>query len=85
MKRFKTFLSEMDKGVLSKKTHTADECARKHGVPRSLIDNQLKAGIQIEREHTKTVSAAKEIALDHLWEIPDYYSRLKKMEASAEK
>ena len=28
---------------------------------------------------------AKEIAMDHLSEIPDYYSRLQKMEAKAKK
>lgn len=85
MKKFKEFLSEMDKGPLSKKTHSPTECAHKHGVSRSVIDKQLNIGVAIEREHTNSDSAAREIALDHLWEIPDYYSRLKKMESSAEK
>jgi hypothetical protein len=41
---------------------------------------QLKMGIEVEYEHTKSEHIAKKIALDHLAEIPDYYTRLKKME-----
>lgn len=42
-------------------------------------------GIPIEHEHTKDRVLATDIALQHLDEIPDYYTRLKKMEASAKK
>jgi hypothetical protein len=42
-------------------------------------------GIPIEHEHTKNKILATDIALQHLEEIPDYYTRLKKMEASAKK
>lgn len=42
--------------------------------------NELKMGIKIEHEHTKNKTIAKRIALDHLAELPDYYTRLKKME-----
>jgi hypothetical protein len=42
-------------------------------------------GIEIEKEHTTDEALAKEIAMDHLKEIPDYYTRLKKMEDKAEK
>jgi hypothetical protein len=45
----------------------------------------LDIGEPIEHEHTKDHELAKEIALQHLDEIPDYYTRLKKMEASAKK
>lgn len=44
---------------------------------------ELKMGIEIEKEHTKDEDKARKIALDHLAEIPDYYSRLKKMESGA--
>lgn len=41
---------------------------------------QIKMGIEVEKEHTDSPALAKEIAKDHLAEIPDYYTRLKKME-----
>ena len=44
---------------------------------------ELTMGIGVELEHTKNKAIAKRIALDHLSEIPTYYSRLKKMEAEA--
>ena len=37
---------------------------------------QLAAGIHVEMEHTKNPKVAREIALDHLVEKPDYYTRL---------
>ena len=50
---------------------------------------QLKMGIDIEKEHADTITGNKKkkirlIAKDHLKEIPDYYTRLKKMEKKAE-
>ena len=42
-------------------------------------------GIPIEHEHTKDKDLATDIALQHLDEIPDYYTRLKKMESDAKK
>jgi len=44
---------------------------------------QLKMGIEVEMEHTSNPILAKRIALDHLAEIPDYYTRLDKMESEA--
>ena len=41
---------------------------------------QLRMGIEVEKEHTKNAVLAKEIALDHLAENPKYYTALKKME-----
>ena len=49
------------------------------------IQKQLDMGAPIEHEHTNNQKLAVEIALQHLDEIPDYYTRLKKMEASAKK
>ena len=46
---------------------------------------QLKIGIKVESEHTKDRKIAKEVAKDHLSEIPDYYKRLKGMEDTAKK
>jgi hypothetical protein len=46
---------------------------------------QLEMGINTEMEHTVNKDIAKKIALDHLAEIKDYYTRLKKMEDKAKK
>ena len=52
--------------------------------PESCINpKQLEMGIKIEMEHTFNRQIAKKIALDHLREIPDYYTRLLKMERDA--
>ena len=42
-----------------------------------------KMGIKVEKEHTDKPGLAEEIAMDHLTEMPDYYTRLKKMEEKA--
>jgi hypothetical protein len=64
---------------------TVESIATKHRLEVSFIEKQLKMGIPIEHEHTKNKTLATNIALQHLEEIPDYYTRLKKMEASAKK
>ena len=64
---------------------TVEEIAKKHRLEVSFIQNQLDMGAPIEHEHTKNQKLAIKIALQHLDEIPDYYTRLKKMEASAKK
>lgn len=46
---------------------------------------QLAMGKKVEMEHTDDPRKAEEVARDHLTEFSDYYSRLKKMEAAAEK
>jgi len=42
--------------------------------------DQLKAGIEVEKEHTDDEAIAKSIAKAHLAEFPNYYTALKKME-----
>lgn len=64
---------------------TVEQIAKKHRLEVSFIERQLKMGEPIEHEHTKNHELAREIALQHLDEIPDYYTRLKKMEAEAKK
>jgi hypothetical protein len=44
---------------------------------------ELAMGIKVEMEHTNWPFMAKRIALDHLSEIKDYYTRLAKMEKDA--
>ena len=45
--------------------------------------DELAMGVEIEKEHTPDPFIAMRIALDHLAELPDYYTRLKKMEEDA--
>lgn len=42
--------------------------------------NELKMGVEVEYEHTSCPIQAARIAKDHLVELPDYYTRLAKME-----
>jgi len=64
---------------------TVEQIAKKHRMNVSDIQKQLDMGAPIEHEHTNNQKLAVEIALQHLDEIPDYYTRLKKMEATAKK
>jgi hypothetical protein len=73
-------IDELDRKPLDVKTLTVDEIAKKHDVPVEQIEQELAMGIQVELEHTTSDQAAKEIALDHLLELPDYYTKLGKME-----
>ena len=63
-----------------KPTPTVDEIAKKHGVSKEYIHDQLSKGIRVEYEHTNNSELASEIALDHLSELPDYYVRLRQVE-----
>jgi hypothetical protein len=75
---FKSMKESMD--LLDKPTLTVREIADKHGVPVADIASELAMGIQVELEHSNNRKVAKEIALDHLMELPDYYTKLDKME-----
>jgi len=66
--------------LLDKPTPTLKDLAKKHDMPLADMGIQLAKGIKIEKEHTSDMLVAKEIALDHLNELPDYYDRLEKME-----
>jgi hypothetical protein len=48
--------------------------------PEDFDQEQLKAGIKVEMEHTDDPKIAQEIAMDHLTEDPEYYVKLDKME-----
>jgi hypothetical protein len=77
--------SETEVNEQLKPHKTVEQIARKHRMDVSDIQKQLDMGAPIEHEHTKDKTLAIDIALQHLDEIPDYYTRLKKMEASAKK
>jgi len=57
------------------------DIAKKHGVTKEAIEAQLAMGIKVEMEHTNDKSKASEIAHDHLFEDPKYYTKLAKMES----
>ena len=46
----------------------------------SRLEKQMEVGMKVEMEHTKDKEKAREIAMDHLWEDPKYYTKLKKIE-----
>lgn len=50
--------------------------------PSSVDPEQLAAGIEVEAEHTDDPATRKKIALDHLAEDPEYYSKLQQMESA---
>lgn len=81
----KTFLEFYTISEQIKSHKSAMGIAKKYNIPVSDIIHQLDIGIKIEHEHTKDKKLAEIIALQHLDEFPDYYTRLKKLEASASK
>lgn len=80
------FVSEENKikGGKADKLSVKD-IADKFGVSVSEIEKQLRMGVKVESEHTNSQTTAKEIAMDHLSEMPDYYTRLDKMEKTKNK
>lgn len=91
----KVFIANLDmieennkiKGGLSDKK-TLNDIVKKHSNKdnfdsmQSLIKKQLSIGMKVEMEHTNDKNEAREIAMDHLFEDPKYYSKLKKIEAN---
>lgn len=77
-------LSEFDgtPNILDKPTPTVANIVKLHNVDYKYVMHQLQKGIQVELEHTSHIPTAKEIALDHLLERPDYYERLEKVEST---
>ena len=59
---------------------SVDDIAKKHGVSVDQVKDQLKMGMKVEKEHTDSHKEAVKIAMDHLVEDPEYYTKLKKME-----
>lgn len=74
--------SELIDGGLSSGMSLKD-IAAKHKVEIKTIESQLKIGISVEKEHTKNEKLAKEIAMDHLVEDPNYYTKLSKIETDS--
>ena len=56
------------------------DIAKKHNVSIGELTDEFKKGYKVEREHTSDTTVAKEIALDHLFEDPKYYTKLASIE-----
>lgn len=77
-------LNEQVKGGKADKV-SIEDIAKKFNVSIQKLNKELNMGIKVEMEHTKSKSTAKDIAMDHLTEMPDYYTRLASMEDKATK
>lgn len=84
-RKYSQFVAESEamKGGLADGKTVAD-IAKKHDVDASHIEKQLAMGSKVELEHTDSEKAAREVAMDHLWEDPSYYTKLKKVEDDPE-
>jgi hypothetical protein len=70
---------ELPVGKLAKGM-SLSEVAAVHKLTAEDLKSELKIGIETEMEHTDKPEYARAIALDHLYEDPKYYTKLKKME-----
>lgn len=52
------------------------QLADRHGVSLEEIEAEIDRGIEVELEHTTDEEIAHEIAMDHVYEDPAYYSKL---------
>ena len=55
------------------------------GQGKKFDSEEVEMGKKVELEHTSNPVIALRITLDHLTEIPDYYTRLKQMEIEGKK
>ena len=74
---------KLEGGLADKKT--VEDIAKKHKLDVEVIKKHLNDGIKVEMEHTNLKTKAKEIAMDHIFEDPNYYTKLKKMETKESK
>lgn len=51
-----------------------------HDVSKDEIDAEVDKGVEAEMEHTDDEEIAHEIAMDHVYEDPDYYTKLDSIE-----
>ena len=72
-------MNEKIPGGLAKGMSLAD-IAKHHKMPVKSLKTKLEQGIKTEMEHTTDKDVAREIAMDHIYEDPNYYSKLKKIE-----
>jgi hypothetical protein len=66
------------KKFLNKPVKDIPELAGKFKVDSTYLETQLERGIKVETEHTSDKNIARQIALAHLGEKPNYYELLDK-------
>ena len=77
--KFDLFVEEILRNL--SKRMSLDDIAKKHKVPLSNIKKQVKMGSPKEKkEHGVNLKKAKVIAMDHLVEDPEYYTKISKIE-----
>ncbi len=59
---------------------TLQDLANKHSVSLEDLQKEHKKGTEVELEHTSSWEMAAAIAKDHLFEDPEYYTKLAKIE-----
>ena len=59
---------------------TIGDLAAMHKLPVDQIIKQILKGVKTESEHTTDLDIAMEIAFDHVYEDPEYYDNLSKIE-----
>ena len=57
-----------------------EDLSKKHKVSLEDIKRQFQKGMKVEKEHSNKEKSVKEIVMDHLYEDPKYYDKLKKIE-----
>jgi hypothetical protein len=62
---------------------TLQDIANKHTVDIDELTKEYQKGIKVELEHTSDRSIAEEIARDHLFENPKYYTKLATIETES--
>ena len=69
---------------IMKPTKSVEEIADEFDVTKAFVEKQLSIGEEHEMEHTYSKQVARDTALHHLAEDPEYYIRLKDMEMRTE-
>jgi len=76
------FVSEEELKGGKADSKTLEDISKKHTVELEKLKQEFERGVKVEKEHTKNPKEAEEIAKDHLWEDPNYYMKLTKIEAT---
>ena len=55
-----------------------EKIAKKYKISIKEVEQLIKIGAKVEKEHTKDKLTAETIASHHIYEVLDYYKKLKK-------
>lgn len=54
-----------------------EKIAKKYKITIKEVEDLLKVGAKVEKEHTRDRMTAETIASHHIYEVKDYYKKLK--------